>query len=80
MGAGAQDDLLPRLHEIDVPTLFLAGALDQRYAALAPVMAAEVPGAEHRIIPDAGHTTHLEQPDAFGQVVTAFLGRHRPDA
>jgi 2-succinyl-6-hydroxy-2,4-cyclohexadiene-1-carboxylate synthase len=78
MGAGAQDCLLPRLGEIDVPTFFLAGALDRRYAALAPVMAARVPGAEHYVIDGAGHTTHLEQPDAYGALVTDFLARHRP--
>jgi 2-succinyl-6-hydroxy-2,4-cyclohexadiene-1-carboxylate synthase len=79
MGAGAQEFLLPRLHEIDLPALFVAGALDQRYAALAPKMAAEVPGAECRIIEGAGHTTHLEQPEAFAAAVTGFLSRHRPD-
>ncbi len=79
MGAGAQSYLLPHLREIDVPTLFLAGALDKRYAALAPVMATEVAGAEQQIIEGAGHTTHLEQADAFGSLVTGFLGRHRPD-
>ena len=78
MGAGAQDCLLPRLGEIEVPTFFLAGALDQRYAALAPVMAAHVAGAEHYVIDAAGHTTHLEQPDAYGALVTDFLARHRP--
>jgi 2-succinyl-6-hydroxy-2,4-cyclohexadiene-1-carboxylate synthase len=78
MGAGAQDCLLPRLGEIDVPTYFLAGALDQRYAALAPAMAARVAGAEHYLIDGAGHTSHLEQPDAYGALVTDFLARHRP--
>lgn len=80
MGAGAQSYLLPRLHEISVPTLFLAGALDQRYAALAPIMAAEIAGSEHRVIPDAGHTTHLEQPDEYALLVADFLARHRPRA
>ena len=80
MGAGAQSYLLPRLHEISVPTLFLAGALDERYAALAPLMTAQVPGAECQVIADAGHTTHLEQPDEYAQLVTDFLSRHRPHA
>jgi 2-succinyl-6-hydroxy-2,4-cyclohexadiene-1-carboxylate synthase len=79
MGAGAQDYLLPRLHTIDTPALFLAGALDERYAAAAPVMASTVPGAEYAIIEGAGHTTHLEQPEAWGRLVTGFLAKHRPD-
>jgi len=76
MGAGAQDYLLPRLHSIHAPTLFLAGALDERYAAAAPVMAATVPNAEYAIIENAGHTTHLEQPDAWASHVVPFLAKH----
>jgi len=79
MGAGAQGWLLPELPRIDVPTLFLAGALDERYAALAPVMAAQVPDAEYHVIEGAGHTAHLEQPEAYAQLVGEFLNRHRPD-
>ena len=79
MGAGAQRWLMPELPQITAPTLFLAGALDERYAALAPVMAATVPGAEHHVIDDAGHTVHLEQPEPYTALVTEFLNRHRPD-
>jgi 2-succinyl-6-hydroxy-2,4-cyclohexadiene-1-carboxylate synthase len=79
MGAGAQEYLLPRLHSIHAPTLFLAGALDERYAAAAPVMASAVPGAEYAIIDGAGHTTHLEQHDAWASHVVPFLAKHRPE-
>jgi 2-succinyl-6-hydroxy-2,4-cyclohexadiene-1-carboxylate synthase len=79
MGAGAQRWLLPELPQIDVPTLFLAGALDERYVALAPVMAAAVQGAEHRIVEGAGHTVHLEQTQPYANLLTDFLARHRPD-
>ena len=79
MGAGAQRWLLPELPHISVPTLFLAGALDERYAALAPRMAAAVPGAEYHVIEGAGHTAHLEQPQPYAEFVSDFLARHRPD-
>jgi 2-succinyl-6-hydroxy-2,4-cyclohexadiene-1-carboxylate synthase len=78
MGAGAQDYILDRLEVIDAPALFLAGALDARYAAIAPVLAAQVPGARHCIIEGAGHTTHLEQPEAWARLVRDFLDKHRP--
>jgi 2-succinyl-6-hydroxy-2,4-cyclohexadiene-1-carboxylate synthase len=80
MGAGAQKYLLPRIGAIDVPALFIAGELDERYAAWAPRMASEVPGAMSRIIEGAGHTTHLEQRDAFVEAVGQFLALHRPRA
>jgi 2-succinyl-6-hydroxy-2,4-cyclohexadiene-1-carboxylate synthase len=79
MGAGAQEYLLPRMPSIHTPTLFLAGALDERYAATAPVMAAAVPGAEYAVIDNAGHTTHLEQPEAWASQVVPFLAKHCPE-
>jgi 2-succinyl-6-hydroxy-2,4-cyclohexadiene-1-carboxylate synthase len=78
MGSGAQEFLLPRMNGIDVPALFIAGQLDERYAAWAPRMASEVPGAGSQIIEGAGHTTHLEQPEAFVEAAGQFLALHRP--
>ncbi|MYZ47104.1 alpha/beta fold hydrolase [Propylenella binzhouense] len=67
----------PRLHEITVPTLILGGAKDKGAPpeALAEA-AAKIPGAEHAVIPDAGHITALENPDAFMAVLEAFLAKH----
>ena len=76
MGAGAQDYILDRLSVIDAPAFFLAGALDTRYAALAPVLAGQVPGARHCIIENAGHTSHLEQPEVWSRLVRDFLNKH----
>ena len=76
MGAGSQDYLLPYLPSLHVPSLFLAGSLDQRYAALAPSMAAEVRDSRFQVIEDAGHAVHLEKPAEFEAAVTAFLRQH----
>jgi 2-succinyl-6-hydroxy-2,4-cyclohexadiene-1-carboxylate synthase len=78
MGAGSQGYLLPQLDRIDIPSLFLAGALDQRYVALAPAMATEASDAEYRVIEGAGHAVHLERPAEFETVVAAFLAEHVP--
>jgi pimeloyl-ACP methyl ester carboxylesterase len=71
---------LPLMNAIDVPALFIAGQLEERYAAWAPRMASEVPGAVSQIIEGAGHTTHLEQPEAFAKAAGQFLALHRPRA
>jgi 2-succinyl-6-hydroxy-2,4-cyclohexadiene-1-carboxylate synthase len=76
MGAGRQDYLLPRLDELTAPTLLIAGALDQRYAALTGVMAQEIANSETHIIAGAGHAAHMEQPAEFGDIVTTFLSKH----
>ncbi len=72
-GAGAEEPVLSRLREIDTPTLLIAGALDQKYVALAHKMGEALPCVRTHIVPEAGHTTHLEQPDAFDRVVREFL-------
>jgi 2-succinyl-6-hydroxy-2,4-cyclohexadiene-1-carboxylate synthase len=73
MGAGTQQYLMPQLAESVVPSLFLAGALDERYAALAKEMARLMPGAALDIAPNAGHAVHLEEADRFRRAVTGFL-------
>lgn len=66
-----------RLHEIKVPALLLGGAKDKGAPpeALAEA-AAKIPGAEHAVIPDAGHITALENPAVFQKVLEDFLARH----
>jgi 3-oxoadipate enol-lactonase len=65
-------DVTHRLGEIDVPCLVMVGADD---IAMPPVMAQtlhrHLPGSELVVIPDAGHLSNLEQPEAFN----AALGR-----
>lgn len=64
------------LHRVSVPALVLWGASDRivapdygrRYAAL-------IPGARFEIIEDAGHHPELEQPRAFVEAVSRFLGQ-----
>jgi 2-succinyl-6-hydroxy-2,4-cyclohexadiene-1-carboxylate synthase len=73
MGAGRQEWLLPRLGELTMPALVLAGSLDEKYASLATVLAGRMPDARAEIVPDAGHAVHLEQPERFADLVVSFL-------
>jgi len=73
MGAGAQPSLWGRLNEIAIPTLIVTGELDAKYRALGERMATPMPNAQHIVIQAAGHTPHLEQPEAFGAAVQSFL-------
>jgi pimeloyl-ACP methyl ester carboxylesterase len=36
-------------------------------------MLAALPDAELVVVPDAGHTVHLERPDAFAAALSSFL-------
>ncbi|MBX3026354.1 2-succinyl-5-enolpyruvyl-6-hydroxy-3-cyclohexene-1-carboxylic-acid synthase [bacterium] len=73
IGAGSQPSYWHRLHELAMPVLLLAGAHDARFQAIARAMRARIPQAVSRIVPDAGHTTHLENPAAFQRLVRDFL-------
>jgi 2-succinyl-6-hydroxy-2,4-cyclohexadiene-1-carboxylate synthase len=76
LGAGAQAPLWERLAELACPALFLAGELDDRFAAVAQAMAAAVPAGELALIPGAGHAAHLERPAAVAARVERFLAAH----
>jgi len=70
--AGA--DLRDVLPTIEVPTLLLRGAEDQRSPrAAAEEMHAMIPRSTFVSIPDAGHQCNLESPAAFNGAVRRFL-------
>ncbi len=73
MSPGRQPYMGARLKALQVPCTLLAGALDPRYAPMVVKMAAQIPGATHHLIPQAGHNTHLEAPEAFCQRVHEAL-------
>ncbi|MBC8171282.1 MAG: alpha/beta fold hydrolase, partial [Anaerolineae bacterium] len=63
-----------RIHEVKVPTLIIAGALDNsEIVRAAAVMAAEIKDAQQVILPDAAHVPNMEQPEIFNQAVLNFL-------
>src|SRR5215472_14628949 len=75
LGAGATEPFWDCLGAIEAPTLLVAGAEDERYAAFARRLAGAIPGAEVAIVPEAGHAVHLEQPAAFAALLAAHLSR-----
>ncbi|MHB0947525.1 MAG: 2-succinyl-6-hydroxy-2,4-cyclohexadiene-1-carboxylate synthase [Gemmatimonadaceae bacterium] len=72
-GAGAESSVLDRLAAITAPVLLVAGALDEKYAALAQLMAAQLPWSRLEVVEAAGHAVHLERPAAFARLVADFL-------
>jgi pimeloyl-ACP methyl ester carboxylesterase len=69
---GSVIDSLP---SIDVPVLVIVGADDRPYLGAAEYMAAKIPSAEHVVIPNAGHSCNLDQPELFNQHVLKLLAR-----
>jgi 3-oxoadipate enol-lactonase len=71
-------DLRPRLARVAVPTLVLCGSGDRPNIPLSKELAAGIPGAELQIVPGANHLWNLQQPEAFNQILTAFVDRATP--
>lgn len=76
MGAAATDPFWDRLDAIGCPCTFVAGAEDYRYAAFAGRLAGAVPDSQVRLVPQAGHAAHLEQPYGFAGILQAHLAAH----
>jgi len=73
-GTGAQDPLWDRLPSLTMPVLLVTGAADAKFTAIAEQMTAAIgPNATHVTIAGAGHTAHLEDPDAFRSAVRPWL-------
>jgi len=75
LGTGAQPNLWPELPVLRLPTLLLAGAADDKFRRINQAMAAGMPKAQLRLIPSAGHNTHLENAPAFCREVSSFLAK-----
>jgi 2-succinyl-6-hydroxy-2,4-cyclohexadiene-1-carboxylate synthase len=73
MGTGAQPSLWGQLNKLAMPTLLITGELDTKFTALAQAMQGANPLIQHALIPQVGHTTHLENPSAFVQLVMQHI-------
>lgn len=75
-GMASRRDSTGELADIEVPTHVIVGEHD----AITPPdtarsMAAAIPGAELTVIPDAGHLSGMENPEAFNTALASFLNR-----
>ncbi len=73
MGTGAQPSLWENLDQLTTPLLLIVGEKDAKFSAIGRAMAERCPVAQLRVVPDAGHNVHWEQPRLFGSLVRDFL-------
>jgi pimeloyl-ACP methyl ester carboxylesterase len=74
-GMLAQRDasIIDSLPDITVPTLVIVGDQDGPFIAPCEYMAKKIPGARLEVIAGAGHSSNLDQPEAFNRVLRGFL-------
>ena len=73
LGTGMQPSLWSALEHVSVPTLLIAGQEDQKFVRTNERMLDALPDARLEVVPDAGHTVHLEQPDVWASTVESFV-------
>lgn len=77
IGTGQQPSWWEQLHQLSIPVLLIAGAEDQKYCAIAETMKKQLPNCELKLVPEAGHNVHMEQPQLFDTIVISFLDQKR---
>ncbi|MFT4229074.1 MAG: alpha/beta fold hydrolase [Microbacterium sp.] len=75
MRAVSRADFSGQLDAVSSPTLVLCGEKDRPNMPAARALAAGICGAELRIIPGAGHQSHMQAPEAFATLLREFLTR-----
>jgi len=71
---GRRFDVRRELAGLLVPTLVLVGGRDRANLGLSRTLAAQLPNAELRVLPGAGHIANIEAPEAFTEALRDFLG------
>ncbi len=73
MSPGRQPSLWHQVPHLRMPTLALAGQLDEKYTRLVARLAAESPQVRALVLPFAGHALHLERPARVAWTLCAFF-------
>lgn len=73
LSTGLMEDLWPRLGELRLPVLLIAGEKDPRYVEVMTAMAAKIPGARLELVPGCGHAVHREAPQELLGLLRTFL-------
>ena len=66
-------DRIPRLPDLELPTLFLVGEYDEAKPETMREFQSLVPGSLVEVIPDAGHGSMVDQPELFNAAIIDFL-------
>jgi 2-succinyl-6-hydroxy-2,4-cyclohexadiene-1-carboxylate synthase len=75
-GTGTMAPVWDRLGELTMPTLVVAGAEDEKFAALASRLAGAIgANAELALVAGCGHAVPLEAPAEFARLVGDFLAK-----
>ena len=72
-GTGTMPSYWHKLKELAMPVQLITGSLDEKYDNINRHMSSIIPDANHKVIENAGHNTHLEKASEFIILVNSFL-------
>ncbi len=72
-GTGRMDYFGNKLNQTNCPVLLITGEFDTEFTKINSALKKKFPNAKHRIIKNAGHNTHIEEPGRFVTIVNWFL-------
>ena len=70
------DHVIQSLPTITVPTLVLVGENDTAFLTPSDYMARKITRSIKVVLPNAGHASNIDQPQAFNQSILTFLTKH----
>lgn len=72
-GTGTQEPLWARLAAVHQPALVLVGERDAKFRDIGARLVESLPAATMMVIGDAGHSVHLERPEATADAIVSWL-------
>jgi len=75
-GTGTQEPQWPNLHQLSMPVHLMVGELDVKFTTIAKDMQPLLQSSELKVVPNVGHTVHLEDPVATGHILDSIILRH----
>lgn len=73
LSSANQPNYRKALKEVTFPVLAIAGTLDAKYSALTNALAQRSPMVEACLVEGCGHNVHLENPEAYLNILKQFL-------
>ena len=75
-GTGTQESQWSNLHQLSIPVHLIVGELDEKFTSIAREMNPLISSSELTVVENAGHTVHLEDPVATGQLLDSIILRN----
>ena len=75
-GTGTQEPLWPNLHQLSMPVHLIVGELDKKFRTIAKDMQPLLHTSDLKVVPNVGHTVHLEDPTATGYILDSIILRN----